>query len=219
MPKVGDGRWQSIGTDDTAPYRVYHDVSGLEQAPHLHTARWFSTTPDYRPSAAGRAVPPPLVTIEAPAEGSNVRGTVEAGGRRPGAGLRGTSSGASPGAWTPIGTDDSSPVYTVFDDLTRLSLTPGTQIQYRAVLQRRHHGHQRVRMYGAGQLADVATLYYHRPAGDYGDQGHGWGLHMWGNAVDPAVLAQIAWDNPWPWTRSEGDWAATRSRWWTTPSR
>ena len=25
--KVGNGRWRSIGTDDTAPYRVFHDVS------------------------------------------------------------------------------------------------------------------------------------------------------------------------------------------------
>ena len=59
----------------------------------------------------------------------------------------------------------------------------------------------------AGPPAEVATLHYFRPAGDYGDQDTGWGLHMWGDAVDPAVLAQIAWDNPWPWTRIEGGWA------------
>ena len=28
--RVGDGEWELIGTDDNAPYRVYHDVSGYE---------------------------------------------------------------------------------------------------------------------------------------------------------------------------------------------
>jgi hypothetical protein len=30
---------------------------------------------------------------------------------------------------------------------------------------------------------------------------------MWGNAVDPAVLAQIAWEKPWPRAAVEGGWA------------
>ena len=31
---------------------------------------------------------------------------------------------------------------------------------------------------------------------------------MWGDAVDPAVLAQIAWDNPWQRARVSADgWA------------
>ena len=53
------------------------------------------------------------------------------------------------------------------------------------------------------RLSAVATVRYHRPAGDYGD----WGLHLWGSSVDPAVLAQIAWDRPWPRARVEGSWA------------
>ena len=28
--KVGNGDWKSIGTDDTRPYRVFHDVSSIE---------------------------------------------------------------------------------------------------------------------------------------------------------------------------------------------
>jgi hypothetical protein len=55
----------------------------------------------------------------------------------------------------------------------------------------------------AGPPVTVATLHYFRPAGDYTD----WGLHMWGDAVDPAVLGQIAWDHPWPVTRVVGGWA------------
>ena len=27
--KVGDGKWTPIGTDDTRPYRVFHDVSSI----------------------------------------------------------------------------------------------------------------------------------------------------------------------------------------------
>ena len=27
--KVGNGEWKSIGTDDTRPYRVFHDVSSI----------------------------------------------------------------------------------------------------------------------------------------------------------------------------------------------
>ena len=36
------------------------------------------------------------------------------------------------GAWTPVGTDGSQPVYTLADDVS--GLEPGTQVEYRAVL-------------------------------------------------------------------------------------
>ncbi len=49
----------------------------------------------------------------------------------------------------------------------------------------------------------TAVLRYFRPAGDY----TGWGLHMWGDAVADSVLAQIAWDKPWPFTAVEDGWA------------
>ena len=56
----------------------------------------------------------------------------------------------------------------------------------------------------AGPPVTTATLRYFRPAGDYAD----WGLHMWGDAVDPAVLAQIAWDRPWQRASVDADgWA------------
>jgi hypothetical protein len=45
------------------------------------------------------------------------------------------------------------------------------------------------------QLA-TAIVHYNRPAGDYGTPPNGWGLHLWGDAVDPAVLATVAWDKP-----------------------
>jgi hypothetical protein len=110
------------------------------------------------------------------------------------------------GPWTTIGRDESSPAYTVFDDLAPLNLAVGTQIRYRAILTEpdgtRVTSAVRTVRYAGPPLA-VATLHYFRPAGDY----TGWGLHLWGDAVDPAVLAQVTWDRPWPATRIDGGWA------------
>jgi alpha-amylase len=209
--RTGHGGWQSIGTDDTAPYRVFHDVSGLhagtkvqyravvlDNAGHTRTSR----TRDAR-------VPAPAITIEAPVEGSNVRGTVEvravADPERPTHVVRFERS-VGGGAWTTIGRDASSPAYTVFDDLAPLDLTAGTQIRYRAILAEpdgtRVTSAVRTVRY-AGPPLTVATLSYYRPAGDY----QGWGLHLWGDGIDPATLAQVAWDRPLPPTRIENGWA------------
>jgi hypothetical protein len=209
--RTGHGRWTPIGTDDTAPYRVFHDVAGLpagtpvqyravvlDNAGHTATSR-----------ARGARVPAPAVTIEAPAEGGNVRGTVEvravADPERATHVVRFQRSVAG-GAWTTIGRDTSSPAYTVFDDLAALGLAAGTQVRYRAVLT--EPGGTRVTspvrtVRYAGPPLTVATVHYYRPAGDY----TGWGLHLWGDGVDPAVLRQVAWDRPWPPTRTEGGWA------------
>ena len=65
-----------------------------------------------QPRSATATVPAPTLTIEAPAEGANVRGTVEvravADPERATHVVRFERSVAG-GAWTPIGTDDSSP--------------------------------------------------------------------------------------------------------------
>ena len=72
------------------------------------------------------------------------------------------------GPWTVIGSDDSSPVYTVTD-------TPTDGAVYRAVLD-----------YGSGTVTSAeasapppAIVHYRRPAGDYLD----WGVHVWGEAA------------------------------------
>jgi hypothetical protein len=155
-------------------------------------------------AAVGTTVPPPVITIEAPGEGRNVRGVVEvravADPERATHVVRFERS-VDGGAWTLIGIDDSSPAYTVFDDLAPLNLATGTMVQYRAILTEPDgttvtSAVRTVRF--AGPEATEARLHYFRPAGDYGTVDDGWGLHMWGDAVDPAVLAQIAWENPWP---------------------
>jgi glycosidase len=214
--KVGDRKWRSVGTDDNAPYRVYHDVSGYRTGtPVKYRAIVLDNGGHTDVSRSLRAsVPAPTITIEAPREGSGVRDRVEV--RAVADPERAThvvrfERQVEGGAWTAIGTDDSSPVYTAVDSLAPLSLAAGTLVHYRAILTEPDgttvtSAVRTVRSAG-NTPATTATLHYFRPAGDYGDQATGWGLHMWGDAVDPDVLAQIAWDNPWPWTRIEGGWA------------
>jgi alpha-amylase len=209
--KVGNGNWQPIGTDDTAPYRVFHDVSGLAPGTGVRY-RAVVLDNDQHTSTSGTrttTVPPPALTIEAPAEGSGVRGTVEV--RASADPERAThvvsfERSVSGGTWTPIGTDSSSPAYTVFDDLMPLNLAAGTPVAYRAKLVE-PNGSTVISaprtVHAAGPPAAVATLHYFRPAGDYTD----WGPHLWGTGVDPAALAQIRWDRPWPLTRVKAGWA------------
>jgi hypothetical protein len=213
--QVGNGSWRQVGVDDNAPYQVFHDVSGLRAGTPVRYKAVVLDNRGHTATSASRAasVPAPLVAIETPTEGSRVRGTVEV--RAVVDPERATHTVSferriAGGAWTPIGSDASSPAYTVFDQLPA-DLAADIPIEYRATVREPDgttstSAVRRVR--AAGPQATVATLHYFRPAGDYGDQDTGWGLHMWGDAVDPAALSQIAWDNPWPWTRVEGGWAA-----------
>jgi glycosidase len=209
--RTGSGSWTPIGTDDSAPYRVFHDVSSLRSGTPVQYRAVVLDNGRHTATSQSRSarVPAPNLTIEAPAEGSNVRGRVEvravADPERATHVVRFERSVAG-GAWTPLGTDSSSPAYTAFDDLAALNLATGTQVRYRAVLREPDgttvtSAVRTVRY--AGPPLEVATLRYLRPAGDY----DGWGLHLWGDAVDPALLATIAWDRPMPPTRIEDGWA------------
>ncbi|HEX6360005.1 alpha-amylase family glycosyl hydrolase [Actinophytocola sp.] len=204
--RVAGGRWRPIGTDDNAPYRVFHDASNLDPGTSVeYRAVVLDNGNHTRTSNTVRGrVPAPRLTIEAPVEGGGVRGVVEvratADPERPSHVVTFERSVAG-GPWTVVGRDDTSPAYTVFDDLGALNLAPGTAVAYRASLGGARSEVRTVRY--AGPPLETAELRYFRPAGDY-DQ---WGLHMWGDAVDPAVLAQIAWDKPWPPTRIENGWA------------
>ena len=209
--KTGRGAWKPIGTDDTAPYRVFHDVAGQSAGTKVQYRAVVLDNRGHTATSRAREarVPAPALTLEAPAEGGNVRGTVEvravADPERATHVVRFERSVAG-GPWTTIGRDASSPVYTVFDDLAPLGLAAGAQVRYRAVLAEpdgtRVTSAVRTVRY-AGPPVEVATVRYHRPAGDYGD----WGLHLWGEGIDPATLARVAWDRPLPPTRIAGGWA------------
>ncbi|MFP5333847.1 MAG: alpha-amylase family glycosyl hydrolase [Actinomycetes bacterium] len=209
LADVGGTGWRPIGTDDSAPYQVFHDVSSVTpgtpvqyRAVVLDNGGHTSTS---RPVAA--EVPLPSLTIEAPAEGSKVGDVVE---------VRAVADpenadhvvtferSVDGGAWAEIGTDDSSPVYTVFDDIAALDLAEGTPITYRATLTlpdgRTVSATRTVEK--AGPPPTSATLRYFRPAGDYAD----WGLHLWGDAIADGVAT--SWDAPRQRTAVDADgWA------------
>jgi alpha-amylase len=204
--RAGGGRWTPIGTDDNAPYRVFHDVSSLAPGtPVEYRAVVLDNGNHTRSSNTTRGrVPQPKLTIEAPVEGGGVRGVVEvravADPEKPSNVVTFERSVAG-GPWTVVGRDDTSPAYTLFDDLGALGLAAGTSVAYRVSLGDAHSAVRTVRY--AGPPLEVAEVRYQRPAGDYGQ----WGLHLWGDAVDPAVLAQVAWDKPWQPARIENGWA------------
>jgi len=196
LARIGRGGWRQIGTDDNAPYRVFHDVADIEPGTQIQYKAIVLDNAGHDRASAVRTgtVAPPAIVLEAPTDGGRVRGRVE---------VRAVATPDHPtysvtfyrqvgdGAWTPVGTDTSSPVYTVFDDLT--GLADGSTVRYRAVLT-----------YAAGRTVESAThsvtvvatpvttaiVHYNRPAGDYDD----WGLHLWGDAIADGVAT--SWDAP-----------------------
>jgi hypothetical protein len=135
--KQGDGRWRSTGTDDTRPYRVFDDVSSLRAGTELaYRAVVRDNAGHVRVSAPRRAVAPaPRLTIEAPAEGGDVFGTIEV--RVTADPERAThvvdiQRSVDGRRWRTVHTDSSSPVYTYFDDVSAIPV--GTVIRYRAIL-------------------------------------------------------------------------------------
>jgi hypothetical protein len=197
LAKVGSGPWQDIGTDDNAPYRVFQDVSDLEPGTTIqYRAVVLDNAHHTRSSAVQRStVAPPAIALEAPNEGQRVRGTVE---------VRATATpehsnyvvaferSVNGGAFTPVGTDDSSPVYTVFDDTS--ALADGTHVTYRAVLtyapgKSVTSATRTVTIVQAG--VTTAIIHYNRPDGAY----TAWGLHLWGDGLAPGE-ATAEWTNP-----------------------
>ncbi|HSD80593.1 MAG TPA: alpha-amylase family glycosyl hydrolase, partial [Solirubrobacteraceae bacterium] len=199
LAKVGNGRWQDVGTDDNAPYRVFHDVADVAPGTPIRYRAVVLDNAGHTRSSAVRSttVAPPAITLEAPGEGQRVRGTVE---------VRATAvpehadhvvtfrRSVDGAPFTAIGTDDSSPVYTAFDDTS--SLPDGARVTYEAVLT-----------YAPGRTVTSATrtvtvvqervttavIHYNRPAGDY----DAWGLHLWGDGLAPGE-ATAEWTSPTP---------------------
>jgi glycosidase len=204
LAKVGDGAWQDIGTDDNAPYRVFHDVSDFAPGTTIQYRAVVLDNANHTSSSTVRSstVAAPAIILEAPNEGQRVRGIVE---------VRAiaipehsnyvvTFERSVDGApFTPIGTDDSSPVYTVFDDTS--SLADGMHVTYRAVLtyapgKTVTSDTRTVTIVQAG-VAE-AVIHYNRPDGDYA----AWGLHLWGDGLAPGE-ATAEWTNPTPFEATD----------------
>jgi hypothetical protein len=184
LAKVGNGGWKDIGTDDNAPYRVLQDVADVAPGTPIRYRAIVLDNSGHTRSSGERStkVAPPAITIEAPLEGQGVRGRVS---------VRATTvpehanyvmtfeRSVDGGAFAPVDTDDSSPVYTGFDDTS--SLPDGASVRYRAVLT-----------YAPGktvtsapravhiQQSQVTTAVIH-----YNGSATQWGLHLFGDGLAP----------------------------------
>ena len=110
------------------------------------------------------------------------------------------------GPFEPIGTDDNKP-YRVFYDVS--DLAAGTPLVFKAIADNMSgaiSSDKVAAVVGAEAPPtfsgfDYAVVHYNRPAGDYGDHTTGdfndfWGLHLWGDAIDPSEVTD--WTAPKP---------------------
>ena len=136
--RTGNRGWKHIGTDDTRPYRVFHDTSSLATGTKVGYRAVVSDNAGHtRTSDLERAiVPAPRLTIETPAEDAAVFGTIQV--RVTADPERAThvvhiERSLNGGAWERVATDQSSPVYLYYDNLSTVPV--GTEIRYRAILR------------------------------------------------------------------------------------
>ncbi|HJV97506.1 MAG TPA: alpha-amylase, partial [Arthrobacter sp.] len=83
------------------------------------------------------AVPAPILTLQKPVEGSSVEGSVELSATadpEKSSHVVSFERSVAGGDWTAVGSDDSSPVYSVVDGIASLDLADGTKLQYRATM-------------------------------------------------------------------------------------
>jgi len=189
LARKRDGGWRAIGTDDNAPYRVFHDIADerpgsrleykavvLDNAGHTRTSRDGSIT-----------VAQPSLTITAPREGANVRGFVDLTAEvvpEHASDVVVFERQIGDGPWTRVGTDSSSPVYSLHDEFS-LDLATGTVIRYRATLNGVVTATRSVRV--QKEQITTAVVHYRR-----GEDRAGWGLHLWGDGLAPGVATDWA---------------------------
>ncbi|GAA1780226.1 hypothetical protein GCM10009795_028080 [Nocardioides hankookensis] len=137
--QVGDRGWRTIGTDDSAPYQVFDDVSSMRPGTKVSYRAAVLDNAGHRRGTPARTarVPSPTVRIASPA-GSTVTAIDPVQLEAAVDPERSTQSvtfqrRVGTGAWTTLGTDTSSPAYTFTDDVSALAV--GTSVTYRAVLR------------------------------------------------------------------------------------
>ena len=199
LARRSHGGWRAIGTDDNAPYRVFHDVADVRPGTRIEYKAVVLDNAGHRRTSRDRTltVAPPAIALEAPTDNGRVRGMVEvrAVATPDHANYTVTIQRSVDGApYTNVGTDSSSPVYTAFDDTS--SLPDGARVTYRAVLtyapgKSVTSATRRVTIVQARVTA--AVIHYNRTDGDYA----AWGLHLFGDGLAPGE-ATAAWENPTP---------------------
>ncbi|MBT2534387.1 alpha-amylase [Arthrobacter sp. ISL-48] len=137
--RTAGGGWEPIGTDDNAPYQVFHDVAALDAGTALEYRATVLDNGGHTATSQSRsaAVPAPVLTMQKPLEGSSVEGAVELSATadpEKASHVVSFERSVAGGDWTAVGTDDSSPVYSATDNLTALDLPDGTKVQYRATM-------------------------------------------------------------------------------------
>ncbi len=148
--KTGNGSWRSIGTDDSAPYRVFHDTEGLEPGtPLQYRAVVLDNNRHARLSSTrSTAAPTSTIKVSTPADGAEVskidpvRVLATVDPERTSQSVRFERS-VSGGAWEDLGTDTSSPEYVVTDDVSDLPLGHPRALPGGADRARPAHDHER----------------------------------------------------------------------------
>jgi pullulanase-type alpha-1,6-glucosidase len=109
-------------------------------------------------------------------------------------------------SYTVVGVDDNPP-YRVFYDASELPA--GTTLEILTIANDLNGHLAGAKVTGVKPVTnqpppssgyDYAVIHYLRPSGDYGDETSGdfnqfWGLHLWGDAIDPSEVSP-AWEQP-----------------------
>ncbi len=131
-----DGRWEFIGTDDAAPFQVFHDVTAWDAGTVIEYVAVVADNAGNERLSEGVTgeVPRPTVSIINPVSGGALGPVpvIEAvvSPARPGTEVT-IERRIGGGEWEVVGVDSSAPAYTVRDDLT--AIAEGTEVLYRAV--------------------------------------------------------------------------------------
>ncbi len=196
----GKHGWSSIGTDDNAPYRVFHDVADLRPGTRIRYKAVVLDNAGHKRTTGARSltIAQPLLTFTAPREGANVRGFADLATEvvpEHATDVVVFERQIGSGPWTRVGTDSSSPVYTLHDEFS-LDLATGTIIRYRATLNGVVTATRSVRV--QKETLATAVVHYIRSA-----ERAGWGLHLWGDGLAPGVATD--WGAPRMPTNVVGD--------------
>ncbi|MGH3731037.1 MAG: pullulanase-type alpha-1,6-glucosidase, partial [Micromonosporaceae bacterium] len=203
--KVGNGEWQAIGTDDNRPFRVYHDLAGVPADTKVAYKAVVTDAAGRIASARSDAVvgAPPAEDPVGQRDWLVVH-YARGDGNYDGWGLHVWGDVAQPTDWSsprPFSGEDS------YGRFAWVKLKPGaSQVGYLV-----HRGDEKdcaadrsVDVARTGEMwlkpggcevatsqaaaLGYATVHYKRPDGQY----DGWGLHLWGDAVESGT----SWDDP-----------------------